>query len=236
MSQEAPRRVSQADQFATTSGSLSEPNAALPHSEIRPLTGTVFLVEGRTPLPKGMYFQRSMTIFRDPGTGDVTLFNPIRLEEPSLSALARIGPVRHVVRLAGMHGRDDAFYVGRFPDAVLWLMAGSAAPEGVPPDRCRELRDSMGTAGEDAGEGGVAAPPAALANVFVFSPRIARHPDGAALLPGAPRVLVVGDAVQNYPTFFSANASYLTSVFMYFMGAFCLPACDLGAPTRPPST
>jgi hypothetical protein len=37
----------------------------------------------------------------------------VRLDEPSLAELEKLGRVANVVKIGSLHGRDDAFYVSR---------------------------------------------------------------------------------------------------------------------------
>lgn len=99
-------------------GARSHP-AALAHGEIiQPLprihfvTGTV-VMDMKPP----MRFSRNMTILRQ--EDGLTLLNSVRLSEPGLRELDRLGEVRHVIRLAGFHGMDDPFYKERY-GATVW--------------------------------------------------------------------------------------------------------------------
>ena len=46
--------------------------------------------------------------------GDVTLINPIRLNEDGEKQLKSLGNVRRVIRLDSFRGVDDPYYVERF--------------------------------------------------------------------------------------------------------------------------
>jgi hypothetical protein len=74
----------------------------------------VWFVRGGVKMPMRMPMKigRAMSIVR--GEDGLTLFNSIRLSEEGLAELDSLGEVKHVVRLGGFHGRDDAFYRDRY--------------------------------------------------------------------------------------------------------------------------
>jgi hypothetical protein len=95
-------------------GDMGELLPALPHGRIEEVFPDVFFVTGtmKTVLMGAhWHFSRNMTIVRD---GDaLTLINTVRLDEPSLAELEKLGRVANVVKIGSLHGRDDAFYVSR---------------------------------------------------------------------------------------------------------------------------
>ncbi|MGI9355411.1 MAG: hypothetical protein ACR2PF_09665 [Rhizobiaceae bacterium] len=92
---------------------------AHPHGDIEELFPGIHLVTGTTDFGNRvpMRFSRNMTIIEQDGV--VTLVNTVRLNEGALSALERIGDVKHIIRLAGFHGMDDPFYKDRY-GATVW--------------------------------------------------------------------------------------------------------------------
>jgi len=102
--------------------------AAMKHGEIRELFPDIFFVTGTMTIAgKPMSFSRNMTIVRE--SGALTLINSVRLDERGLQALDALGRVANVIRLAGFHGMDDAFYKDRY-DAKVWAVKGQTYVEG----------------------------------------------------------------------------------------------------------
>jgi len=121
---------------------MSSPNPTSPaliHGEIASVFDDIFFVRGAwvMPLPLRPRISRSMTILRDPATGDLTLVNSMRLSEAGLASLEALGTVRHVIRLASMHGADDAFYRDRY-GAKIWALEGSFYSRGLTADASPE--------------------------------------------------------------------------------------------------
>ncbi|MGE4649437.1 MAG: hypothetical protein AAEJ53_00985 [Myxococcota bacterium] len=44
---------------------------------------------------------------------DLTLINPLGLDESEPSRLDSLGALKHTLRLGAMHGQDDPFYMHR---------------------------------------------------------------------------------------------------------------------------
>lgn len=158
---------------------MTEFPPVLPHGVFEEIFSEVFFLSGqiRIEIDLAPEFSRNMVVIRE---GErLTLVNSIRLDEAGLAALDALGDVRHIVKLGGFHGRDDAFYVDRY-GAELW------APEGMPYTRGehtdRILQD--GRAGPF--EGSVA---------FVFdTPKI---PEAMLLVQRHGGVLLSCDSFQN---------------------------------------
>src|SRR5262245_57957912 len=85
---------------------------ALRHGALREVLPDTFFVSGEIKLPGPVRFSRNMTVIRQ--GRDLVLVNSLRLDDAGLAELEKLGDVRHVVRLAGFHGRDDAFYKQRY--------------------------------------------------------------------------------------------------------------------------
>ncbi len=107
----------------------------LPHGELRELLPDVFMVTGATrPVFGGqqLAFSRNMTVIRH--GEELTLVNTLRLDEAGLARLDELGRVVNVVKLGSYHGRDDAFYIGRY-GARMWAFAGMPHERGVVTER-----------------------------------------------------------------------------------------------------
>lgn len=104
----------------------------LPHGMFSEVLEDVFFIQGQIRPdfggPTTFQFSRNMTVVRD--GGNLTLLNTMRLDEEGLAALEALGSVKHIVRLGAFHGRDDAFYLDRYPDATFWAAAGTPFERG----------------------------------------------------------------------------------------------------------
>ena len=160
---------------------------AWPHGDIESVLPDLYMVRGAMQIAGSpLRFSRNMTIVRD--DDELTLINPVRLDERGLAALDELGKVRNIVRLAGFHGRDDRFYSERY-GALVHAIDGQVYVSGfdfsaeptfkadVPLHRGDEL-------------------PIRDARLYVFDG--ANPPEGAVLLFREGGVLVCGDALQNW--------------------------------------
>ena len=78
---------------------------------------------------------RTMFVWRRED-GSVTVVNALRVTDAEQAKVDALGAVKHVVRVTSLHGRDDAYYTRKYPDAVAWapapdLRVGGAGPRGV---------------------------------------------------------------------------------------------------------
>lgn len=151
----------------------------LPHDDLKEVFPDVFTVTGQMPIgPDGeIKISRNMTVVREAGT--LTLLNTVRLIEAALATLDGLGTVRHIVKLGSFHGRDDAFYVRRYPGAAMWAPPSMPHERGVTTDR--QLGDD--------------AVPISDASVFVF--RTSSTPEALVLLARHGGILVACDSFQN---------------------------------------
>lgn len=111
--------------------------SAYTHGELTEIFDNVFFVTGSMkmkPPPPMMRFSRNMTVLRE-GT-ELTIINSVRLNDQGLEALDALGKVKHIVRLAGLHGSDDPFYKHRY-GATVWTLPNQPYVKGfavkVPP-------------------------------------------------------------------------------------------------------
>jgi len=152
---------------------------ALPHGPLQVIFPDIYSVTGQINVgPDGVLAgSRNMTVVRD--NGSLTLVNTLRLDDRGLRDLEALGTVRNIVKLGSFHGRDDAFYVRRYPDATMW------APRGMPHDRGvitdREL--------------GPASMPFANAQPFVFA--TASNVEAIIWLAREGGILLACDSLQN---------------------------------------
>jgi len=102
---------------------------AMPHDPIEPVIPDVFMVRGSVRLPL-MRLSRNMAIVRH--EGELTLVDPIRLDDAGERQLRELGEVRRILRLGPLHGQDDPYYMETF-GAELWAQGESQSyPEPKP--------------------------------------------------------------------------------------------------------
>lgn len=149
-----------------------------PHDLPTQIAEDLFVVHGCIDSFGITYFTRNMTIVRD--QGELTLINPVRMDEAGLASLEKLGKVSHVLRLGGMHGVDDLFYVDRYK-AEFWSFEGGK--EYSAPAISQPLSDGCEL-------------PFAKATMFAFNHL--KEPEGVILLKRSPGVLLTCDAIQSY--------------------------------------
>ncbi len=108
--------------------------AHLPASKHAALTESldgIWTVKGdlKMPMLMPMRISRTMTVVRR-ADGELVVFNSMRLSAQGLAQLATLGPVKHVVRLGGFHGRDDAFFKEHF-GATVYALPGMEYRRGI---------------------------------------------------------------------------------------------------------
>ena len=163
--------------MATTDATQFLP--AQSHGHLESLGNDVWWVPGTMRMNWYMGISRNMVVVR---SGDeLTLLNPIRLDDTGEAALAELGRVRHLVRLGCLPGCDDAYLKQRF-DAAFWCQADSRHYPEPPVDHALQ-------------EGG--ALPFADAQLFAF--REVKRPECALLIRRGKGILVTCDSLQYYP-------------------------------------
>ena len=161
--------------------------SALVHGKIRELFRDVFFVTGTMTIAgKPMSFSRNMTIVRD--NGSLTLINSVRLDEHGLKSLENLGDVDNVIRLAGFHGMDDAFYKDRY-GAKVWAIKGQTYVAGFDPDaepyfHADEFVDAA------------SALPIEGSRLYEF--KSAKPPEAVIVLLRDGGIIVSGDSLQNW--------------------------------------
>jgi len=90
---------------------------ALPHGPIEEVFPDVFFVTGGYRAGAGVTITRNMTIVRRGGA--LVLVNSVRLTDEGERELAKLGEVKHVIRLGSFHGVDDPYYASRF-EVPIW--------------------------------------------------------------------------------------------------------------------
>jgi hypothetical protein len=178
---------------------------ALPHGQLEELFPDVFFVTGMMKaqlMNADWQFSRNMTVIRD---GDVlTLINSVRLDDAGLAQLDALGRVANVVKIGGLHGRDDAFYTMRY-GATFWAPPGMTHEHGLVADEVLSPGGAMPFAG---------------CGVFAF--RTTRLPECIIRIDRAGGILVACDSLQNWveaDAFFSEESRQLMTGMGFFQPA-----------------
>jgi len=153
----------------------------LPHDLPRKIAKDLYVVHGCVKPNAIIRFTRNMSIVRE--NGQLTLINPVRMDDTGLLALEELGEVAHILRLGPGHGMDDPFYVDRY-NADFWSFEGGITY--TTPVIKYVLSD-----------GG--ALPFSNAELFAFNHL--NEPEGAILLKRSTGILLTCDAIQSYSEF-----------------------------------
>ncbi len=101
---------------------------AYPHDPIEEIATDLFMVRGSIRMNALMRITRNMAIIRH--QGELSLVNPIRLDEEGERQLVALGDIKRILRLGPMHGLDDPYYANRLLSAHGSLIT-SGAKESV---------------------------------------------------------------------------------------------------------
>lgn len=173
--------------------------AALPHTPPEQIGEDLFVVYGSVQPGAVVRFTRNMAVVRE--GSELTLIDPVRMDDNGLAALDALGNVRHVLRLGPMHGMDDPFYIERYGAAFWSFPDGSAYSQ---PAIDHKLADGS-------------ALPFGDASLFAF--RHLRQTEGAIVLHRDPGVLLTCDSIQSYATPpHKPHTNLLTRLIMRFIG------------------
>ncbi|MFZ5476780.1 MAG: hypothetical protein ACOZNI_08405 [Myxococcota bacterium] len=159
---------------------------AHPHGALREVLPGVWFVTGTVAMAPGMRFSRNMTVVRD---GErLVVINSVRLSEEGLKGLDALGKVTDVIRLAGFHGSDDAFYKERY-GAKVWAIAGQRYTAGFDPDVPEVYFEA------DVAIDASTPLPLPDATIYLFG---TKPPEGMLLLAREGGVVVSGDCLQHW--------------------------------------
>ena len=154
--------------------------AVSPFSPPEQIAADVYVVYGSIRFNPVIRFTRNMAVIRS--GQDLTLINPVRMDDTGLAELERLGEVKHVLRLGPLHGLDDVFYVERY-GAKFWSLPGGTTYTQPPMDHQLGEQEPLPFPG---------------ARMFVFRHMV--EPEGALLLERGPGLLLTVDAIQSYAT------------------------------------
>ena len=149
-----------------------------PHGNVEEIAEDIFMLRGSIKMNPLLRISRNMAIIRN---GDeLSLINPVRVSAKVEAQIAKLGRIKHVVRLGCFHGVDDPYYVEKF-GAQMWAQLGGTTY--TIPKIDKEL-DS------------VAPLPFDNAEIFEFAGTI--QPECALLIKRGTGILFTCDAIQNY--------------------------------------
>lgn len=158
---------------------------AYPHLPIEPIGADLFMARGSIKMRSVLQLSRNMAIIR---AGDeLSLINPIRLNDAGLRQLDALGRVRHILRLGGAHGSDDPFYMDRYK-AEFWCQEGGTIYTVPAIDHVLS-------------EGG----PLPFPGAQLVSFSAASFPECALVLNAGKGTLLTCDSIQNFDDFSNAN-------------------------------
>ena len=148
-----------------------------PHDPIEKVFHNVYWVHGSVRLAPGMTMNRNMIVVQD---GDeLTLINPVRLNEAEEEKLGNLGNIRRVMRMGDFHGLDDRYYVDKY-QAEFWCQNGCTIyKEPTPSHIIKSDTDS----------------PIPNSEFFIFENAL--FPE-AALLMHEHKLLITTDAIQHH--------------------------------------
>ena len=166
---------------------------AWPHSAIQEIFPDIFFVMG-TNITKyqqvELQHSRNMLIIRE--QDKLSLINTVRLDEAGLKGLEALGQVEAVLRIGAFHGRDDAFYLDRYP-AKLWALAGMQHEGKREPDYLLMPQGKL---------------PFSQASLFQFESSV--FPEGILHLAREGGILITCDSLKNWvdaDEFFSQDSA-----------------------------
>ena len=163
---------------------------ASPHGPFREVFEGVWFVRGgiKMPMIVPVKFGRAMTVVR--GDDGLVLFNSMRLSDDGLRDLESLGELKHVVRLAGFHGRDDGFYRDRY-GAKVYAVQGQSYFRGMNPKKGKPFMEPDVWLTEQSDL------PLRDGRLKVIGS--CRPPEALCLLERHGGVLIAGDSLQHTP-------------------------------------
>ncbi len=156
-------------------GAMPEFRPAEKHGPITEIFPDVFMVTGGMRMAPGLSITRNMFVVRQ---GDeLVLVSSMRLSPEGEAELDKLGKVKHVVRIGGNHGVDDAYVLDRYA-ATFWSVASTP---GVP-----KTDQTLAPGSSPISDG----------DVFVFEQ--AKRSEAMILLGREGGILLTADAYQHW--------------------------------------
>ncbi|MBF0279739.1 MAG: hypothetical protein HQM13_18220 [SAR324 cluster bacterium] len=165
-----------------------------PHGEVKQIFENIWFVQGqvRMPMMFPMKISRSMTIIKDLQEENLTLINSMRLSDSALAELEKIGKITSVIRIAGYHGRDDAFYKDTF-QAKVYAIEGQTYSRKM--EVSRDVRSGFMQADVWLNENSELP----VKNSALKIIKSCHPPEAVLLVQQEGGILITGDTLQNTP-------------------------------------
>lgn len=148
---------------------------AYPHDTLTTLFSNVYLLHGSIKMGPGMRMNRNMVVLKN--NDELTLINPVRMDEEELACLDQLGQVKRIMRLGDFHGLDDPFYLNRY-HCEFWAQGGQSTYKSPEPTQIIDKNTKS---------------PFPNSEFFIFE--TAKYPE-AALLIKTNNLLITTDSVQ----------------------------------------
>ena len=156
-----------------------------PHDPVEEIASDVFMVSGSIRMNPVIRITRNMAVIRQ--DNELTLIDPIRLNDEGERQLRDLGTVKRIIRLGCFHGVDDPYYVDTF-GAELWSQAGGTTYTA--PAITKALTEESEL-------------PFADAELFCF--KGLKQPEAVLLLEKDGGILFTCDAIQHYGNYGRSN-------------------------------
>jgi len=167
-----------------------------PHGNVEEIAEDIFMLRGSIKMNSLLRLTRNMGIIRN---GDeLSLINPVRVSAKVEAQIAKLGQIKHVIRLGCFHGADDPYYVEKF-GALMWAQLGGTTY--TVPKIDKEL-DSVA--------------PLPFDNAEIFEFAGTTQPESALLIKRGTGILFTCDAIQNYGDYSYNNI--VAKILMPFIG------------------
>lgn len=167
-----------------------------PHGNVEEIAEDIFMVRGSIKMNPLVRITRNMAVIKN---GDeLSLINPLRVNEKVEAQLAKLGKIKHIFRLGCFHGLDDPYYVEKF-GAQMWAQLGGTTY--TVPKIDKELDSIAPLPFEDA-------------EIFEFAGT--KEPECALLIKRGTGILLTCDAIQHYGDYSYNNIP--AKILMPFIG------------------
>lgn len=174
---------------------------AFPHDPIIQIFPNIYFIHGSIKIGPGLRMNRNMVIIKQ--DHDLTLINPVRINDEELAKLDQLGTVKNVMRLGDFHGLDDQFYIDRY-QAQLWSQSGHETYKELIPHQIIQAQTQS---------------PIKDSEFFIFE--TAKYPE-AALLIKPLKLLITTDSVQYWSdwSYFTPATKFVVKLMGFGLGLF----------------
>ena len=175
---------------------MTDRSRVYPHGSVEQICENVFMVRCSININPVVRITRNMAIIRD--GSELTLVNPLRVNEEVESEILALGNIAHIMRLGAFNGVDDSYYVDKF-SAKMWAQIGGTTYTTP------EISDALSVGCEL---------PFQNAQLVEFNNTI--QPECVLLINEANGLLLTCDAIQNYGDYSYNN--FLAKLMLPFLG------------------